>query len=117
MLEQILANSDLVTSISIGAGFCSGLFYSGINSILQIKIDKQTIPASRIAIGLLLCSLFDAIVLYILISAFKILDASVSATELNKFSIYMLALLIILPFVERLTLPILMRFGSFDRNK
>ena len=112
--QKLLASWDLVSSIAVIAGFCSGLFQSGINFILRIKLDRQVIAWDKMAIAILLSSLFSAVLFYIDSVVFRILDPSVSAAELNRFSLYMATVFILLPFIERPILAILTRFGIFN---
>ena len=97
----MITELDRIIFIAMAAGFAYGLVMAGLDFTLRIKLDKQTISLKRIALMLSFSSLYNAVLFSIGIIALTLLDTSISADELNKFSIYLAVTLGVLPVIER----------------
>ena len=109
----MITELDQIVFIAMAAGFACGLVMAGLDFTLRIKQDKQTISLKRIALMLSFSSLFNAVLFGIGIISLTLLDTSISADELNKFSIYLAVTLGVLPIIERSLYYIFSRIKRF----
>ena len=83
----MLTELDKSILLAIAVGFCSGLFQSSLENILQVEIDKKMVSFNK-AIGKCLLSGFAwAIIFGAMIFALAAWDTTMSTPELNRYSI------------------------------
>ena len=95
------SDSTSIILVAMSAGFLSGLLSSTLDLALRIKLNQQEIPYQKIVITFLLSSSLGAIIFSVGIFILTILEPSMSASELNEFSIFLAAFLAPLPIIMK----------------
>ena len=97
----MLTELERVTLVAITAGFLSGSLQSILDYALQTELKKQIVTLEKFFNKLLFLSLTGAVLFGAGVFVYAIWDTSMSASQLNEFSLALAAIVGLMPILEK----------------